>query len=96
MDETFTLSNAAPQVGDGFNRDMWSRLERFVQETATTCANVWVVTGPLFLPLRRPDGAGYVMQHATIGARWAGALHKGGVPVNLLTDTGHMQRASFR
>jgi endonuclease G len=27
-DETFFLSNMAPQVGKGFNRDKWEHLER--------------------------------------------------------------------
>ena len=68
------------QVGPGFNRDYWARLERFVQDLATTCDDVWVVTGPLYLPVRAPAGvgappgapagasvAGYVMQHPMIG-----------------------------
>jgi endonuclease G, mitochondrial len=32
MDETFELINVSPQVGDGFNRDYWARLERFTRE----------------------------------------------------------------
>lgn len=31
MDETFYLSNISPQVGVGFNRDYWSRLEHFIR-----------------------------------------------------------------
>ena len=66
MDETFSLANAAPQVGAGFNRDSWARLERFVQEMTQTCGEVWVVTGPLYLPQRGPGGK-FVMQHDMIG-----------------------------
>lgn len=73
MDETFSLTNVSPQVGAGFNRDYWARFERFVQETAQRCEDVYVVTGPLWLPTPRPggDGAGgaqWVMQHAMLGA----------------------------
>ena len=32
MDETFLLSNMAPQVGRGFNRDKWEHLERYVRK----------------------------------------------------------------
>ena len=32
MDDTFYLSNMAPQVGRGFNRDKWEHLERYVRK----------------------------------------------------------------
>ena len=32
MDDTFLLSNMAPQVGKGFNRDKWEHLERYVRK----------------------------------------------------------------
>ena len=32
MDDTFFLSNMAPQVGRGFNRDKWEHLERYVRK----------------------------------------------------------------
>jgi endonuclease G len=50
MDDTFVLTNVSPQVGAGFNRDYWSRFEKFIQDLATSHSDVWVVTGPLFLP----------------------------------------------
>jgi len=50
MAESFVLSNAAPQVGKGFNRDYWARFERFVNDTVvSSCRDVYVVTGPLYL-----------------------------------------------
>jgi len=53
MDETFELCNISPQVGDGFNRDYWARLERFTRDVALrTKLDVLVATGPLFLPTR--------------------------------------------
>jgi DNA/RNA endonuclease G (NUC1) len=32
MEDTFYLSNIAPQVGAGFNRDYWARFEQFVRD----------------------------------------------------------------
>ena len=55
MDDTFSLLNVCPQVGDGFNRDYWARLEQFTRELVTTHpkagGDVLVATGPLFLPI---------------------------------------------
>lgn len=34
MGDTFYLSNIAPQVGVGFNRDYWARLEKMVRDVA--------------------------------------------------------------
>ncbi|CAL8466240.1 g5776 [Coccomyxa elongata] len=65
MRDTFVLSNICPQVGDGFNRDYWARFEQFVRVLAHTCDDVYVVTGPLFLPVKNSDG--YRMQHLMIG-----------------------------
>lgn len=65
MDETFTLSNVAPQVGEGFNRDYWARFERFVQDTTKAYDDVWVVTGPLYIP--RPGRQGWVLEHPMLG-----------------------------
>ena len=53
MDDTFSLINISPQVGDGFNRDYWARLEKFTRDLALEYdADVLVATGPLFLPAR--------------------------------------------
>ncbi|BDA47734.1 probable endonuclease G, mitochondrial [Coccomyxa sp. Obi] len=65
MLETFVLSNISPQVGRGFNRDYWARFERFINLLTRTCDDVYVVTGPLFLPSKTP--LGYMMQHPMIG-----------------------------
>ncbi|CAG2170084.1 unnamed protein product [Oppiella nova] len=59
--QTFILSNIAPQVGKGFNRDVWNRLEKYVRWRARRSDNLWVCTGPLYLPAREPrDGKLYV------------------------------------
>ena len=72
MLDTFALSNISPQVGRGFNRDYWARFERFVQlltrscDDGRACGDVYIVTGPLYLPTQTP--AGYMLQHPMIGA----------------------------
>ncbi|CAK0783055.1 hypothetical protein CVIRNUC_006250 [Coccomyxa viridis] len=65
MLETFGLSNICPQVGRGFNRDYWARFERFVSLLTRTSDDVYIVTGPLYLPSKTP--LGYMMQHPMIG-----------------------------
>ncbi|OQR79972.1 endonuclease G [Tropilaelaps mercedesae] len=60
MNDTFCLSNIAPQVGKGFNRDSWERLERHCRQLTMTYKNVYVCTGPLYLPRRETDGNLYV------------------------------------
>jgi len=60
-DETFLLSNMAPQVGQGFNRDKWEHLERYVRGLTKVYRNVYVCTGPLYLPKTSvEDGKNYV------------------------------------
>ena len=48
--QTFLLSNMSPQVGKGFNRDSWNRLERHCRNLTKNHRNVYVGTGPLYLP----------------------------------------------
>ncbi|KAF9249612.1 hypothetical protein DTO027I6_4300 [Penicillium roqueforti] len=56
MDGTFALSNMCPQVGEGFNRDYWAHFETFCRDLAKRYPSVRIVTGPLYLPHRDPDG----------------------------------------
>lgn len=56
MDETFYLTNISPQVGEGFNRDYWAHLEFFCRDLTKSYDSVRIVTGPLYLPKRDPDG----------------------------------------
>ena len=58
--KTFVLSNISPQVGKGFNRDIWNKLEKYCRWKARHADNVWVCTGPLYLPKRELDGKLYV------------------------------------
>jgi endonuclease G len=73
MDGTFCLSNISPQVGDGFNRDYWARFEKFVKDVAKRADDLYVVTGPLYLPSPPPPppppgaDAKWRANHAYIG-----------------------------
>ncbi|KAH8321332.1 hypothetical protein KR074_001834 [Drosophila pseudoananassae] len=66
-EETFYLSNMAPQVGQGFNRDAWNTLEMHVRKLTKIYPNVYVCTGPLYLPRKEEDGKTYV-KYEVIGA----------------------------
>lgn len=50
----------APQVGKGFNRDSWNRLESHIRKLTRTYPNVYVCTGPLFLPHKESNGKSYI------------------------------------
>jgi endonuclease G len=67
VDQTFLLSNMAPQVGIGFNRHSWNNLEKYVRKLTRSYANVYVCTGPLYLPRVEGDGKMYV-KYQVIGA----------------------------
>jgi len=67
MDDTFLLTNVSPQAGAGFNRHYWARFEKFVRDLAWQYDEVFVVTGPLYLPRQRPDG-GYEVRFPVLGA----------------------------
>ncbi|KAL6258872.1 hypothetical protein P5V15_010817 [Pogonomyrmex californicus] len=67
MEQTFFLSNMAPQIGKGFNRDSWNRLEKHVRKLTNIYKDVYVCTGPLYLPKKEADGKKYV-RYEVIGA----------------------------
>lgn len=50
MSESFLLSNMAPQVGIGFNRHIWARLEANVRTWAVARGELYVITGPIYDP----------------------------------------------
>lgn len=68
LDDTFVLSNITPQVGKGFNRDAWNRLEKYVRKLVKQYEHVYVCTGPLYLPKYEPDGKRYV-KYEVIGSK---------------------------
>ena len=49
MSESFLLSNMAPQVGRGFNRGIWKKLEERVRKWVRQRKNVYVLTGPIYV-----------------------------------------------
>lgn len=67
VEQTFYLSNMAPQVGTGFNRHSWNRLEKYVRKLTKLHNNVYCCTGPLYLPRKEADGKNYV-KYEVIGA----------------------------
>ena len=50
MNETFLLSNMAPQVGIGFNRYIWAYLEKMVRGWVMCGgrSTLYVITGPIY------------------------------------------------
>ncbi|CUA74159.1 hypothetical protein RSOLAG22IIIB_05450 [Rhizoctonia solani] len=66
MDETFILSNIAPQVGAGFNRHYWAYTEEWCRRLTNTFQDVFVFTIPLYLPKQDPDGK-YRVTYEVIG-----------------------------
>ncbi|KAJ3762952.1 hypothetical protein EV360DRAFT_34598 [Lentinula raphanica] len=67
MNETFYLSNIAPQVGDGFNRHYWAYLEDWCRRLTGSFSDVYVFTVPLYLPHKDPDGK-WRITHEVIGS----------------------------
>jgi endonuclease G len=59
MKETFYLSNISPQHPQ-LNRKYWLKLEKHVRESVKRYDILYVITGPLFLPRKAPDGKWYV------------------------------------
>ena len=48
MNDSFYLSNMAPQVGASFNRGIWARLEERVRDLVRTRGKLFVITGPIY------------------------------------------------
>lgn len=59
MDQSFYMSNMSPQVGVGFNRHYWFLFEKFVRHITAHYKEIYVITGPLFLP-KKLDNKYYV------------------------------------
>lgn len=67
MDQTFLLSNIAPQVGEGFNRDYWAHLEGLVRQLTKSFQDVYVFTLPLYLPKEDPITKKTIVSYEVIG-----------------------------
>lgn len=59
MDDTFYLSNVSPQ-NPNLNQNAWNNLEQYCRSLTKHYMNVFVCTGPLYLPRQEPDGKMYV------------------------------------
>ena len=58
MDETFLLTNIAPQVGVGMNRDYWAHTEDFVRRLTQSFADLYVFTVPCTCRVRARTASG--------------------------------------
>ncbi|XP_056890262.1 endonuclease G, mitochondrial isoform X2 [Takifugu flavidus] len=65
MEDTFYLSNVAPQ-NPHLNKNTWNNLEKHCRSLTKHYMNVYVCTGPLYLPRQQADGKLYV-QYQVIG-----------------------------
>ncbi|CAI5728343.1 unnamed protein product [Peronospora destructor] len=68
MDESFLMTNMSPQVGAGFNRGYWARLEEFMRYLAGQYDAIYVITGPLFLPKKNKQTGEYEVSYPVLGA----------------------------
>ncbi|XP_028851258.1 endonuclease G, mitochondrial [Denticeps clupeoides] len=59
MDDTFYLSNVSPQ-NPHLNQNAWNGLEKYCRALTKFNKNVFVCTGPLYLPKEESDGKMYV------------------------------------
>ncbi|XP_018614447.2 endonuclease G, mitochondrial [Scleropages formosus] len=59
MDDTFYLSNISPQ-NPHLNQNAWNNLEKYCRSLTRQYRNVFVCTGPLYLPRQELDGKTYV------------------------------------
>lgn len=64
ISQSFLLSNMAPQQGVHFNRGIWEHLESSVRDWSSSRQELWIITGPAFLP---KDG-GKKMEFELIGS----------------------------
>ncbi|KAL4096240.1 hypothetical protein PRIC1_009602 [Phytophthora ramorum] len=67
MDESFLMTNMSPQVGVGFNRGYWARLEGFIRHLAGQYDAIYVITGPLFLPKKNKQTGEYEVSYPVLG-----------------------------
>ncbi|KAM4616976.1 endonuclease G, mitochondrial isoform 2-T2 [Polymixia lowei] len=59
MDDTFYLSNVSPQ-NPHLNQNAWNNLEKLCRSLTKHYLNVYICTGPLYLPRAEADGKLYV------------------------------------
>ena len=64
LTETFLLSNCTPQ-NIAFNRGYWAHFEKRVRSWTNLFSDIYILTGPLFLPQKEDDG--YYVRYRVIG-----------------------------
>ncbi|MHC4973505.1 MAG: DNA/RNA non-specific endonuclease [Planctomycetota bacterium] len=67
LEQTYYLSNVAPQLGRAFRQSFWVPFETQVRDWAREVDDLYVFTGPLFLPEADAEGRSYV-RYEVIGA----------------------------
>jgi len=66
FEQTFYLSNVCPMMGEYFRQTVWVRLEQKVRRWASESDNLYIVTGPLFVP-QTDDEGNEAVRYETIG-----------------------------
>jgi len=59
MDDTFFMTNMCPQCPQ-FNRGYWSKFEKHIRDLTQYYQNIYVITGPLYLPYTKENGNRFV------------------------------------
>jgi endonuclease G len=67
LNETFLLSNVCPQIPLGFNRGYWAQFERFTRHLTNFFDDVYVFTGPLYLPKKDEKDGHYYVKYRVLG-----------------------------
>jgi len=65
MNDTFYLTNICPQCPQ-LNREYWAKLEKHVRDLTKDYRNVYVITGPLYLPYN--EGQRRFVKYQVIGS----------------------------
>ncbi|KAI9339099.1 hypothetical protein BDR26DRAFT_935045 [Obelidium mucronatum] len=66
IDETFYMTNMSPQA-PAFNRGVWASFERYVRGLVKSFDEVYVVTGPMYLPKLDESDGKYYVKYEVIG-----------------------------
>ena len=61
------VTNVSPQVALGFNRGYWMLTEKFVRSLSRKFDDVYVITGPLFLPRLDVETGHYYVKYRVLG-----------------------------
>eukprot|EP00040_Diaphanoeca_grandis_P019804 m.104895 g.104895 ORF g.104895 m.104895 type:complete len:315 (+) comp27601_c0_seq2:173-1117(+) len=88
MCETFSLSNMVPQI-DTVNRGIWQKLEQQARDLALKHSEVYVCSGPLFLPSLEANGENWVKyqvigeSHVAVPTHFFKIIVWGGSPLSV-------------